>query len=1103
MTSIGLLAQLILSDSEQSPSPMIWLDVISSVLFIVSSFYAAFLLLGVGRRRTDNSLRPLMTALGGFLLAAAVIQLLSILSFWKPPPEQAGIVKICVAAASLILAFLLRRRLPALVGMAASSQVERTEQALARSREELDQSAIQLAESARALEASHQAQKRSEEHFRQLEEHLRHLSNSMPQIVWTANARGSVDYYNERWYSLTGFSRDSFGDASWLPLLHLDDQQKLYLAWYSAVESGIPFQQECRFWDRSSGSYRWHKCQAMPIRDDHGAVVKWFGACTDIHDYKQAALKVLNLNSELETRVAERTGELTRLNDELRKSQTWWQAILRSATEASIMALDDNGTIIFFNSGAERLLGYHAHEVVGKCTPFMFYPAEEREVRARQLSAELKRPVTVDGIFLAVNQPPDPFVLESVYLHRDGTPIDISLAISPLTDADGERFGKLAIAVDMRPRKALEQQLRLNNLQLCEQSRKAEEANRAKSEFLSAMSHEIRTPMNAILGMADLLWESELSFTQRKYVQVFRRACTNLLTLVNDILDLSKIESGRFELEHIHFDLMDVIRGAVEIIQPKAIAKNLQLKSNVAPDTPWALLGDPTRLTQILVNLLGNAVKFTESGSITLTVKSLPGTAGRLHFEVTDTGIGIPAEKLETIFQDFAQAESSTTRQFGGTGLGLGIARRLVSSMGGELRVRSELGKGSTFYFDAAFLPSPKEERSSREGPSFGLAGRRVLIIDDNQTNRLIFAEVFRSWGIEIVEYADDVLQSPATLAGRLKNEKAFDLIVVDRWLNGVNGFEVAAEIRRSYPYLPILMITSDNTPGDHTKLLTLGVAEYAVKPVRRPELLRLVCKLLSTRDSSTIEHVASANSTRPNHGIRVYKVLIAEDSEDNRFLLQEYMKGGPYEITFAENGQVAIDLATERNFDLILMDVQMPVMDGLTAARLIRQMEEKKGRPPVAMLALTANARREDIELSRTAGCDEHISKPIARDDLLKTLRRYTEGERSQSVSTLLPMSVPPGLEEAAKRYIRSRNSEVPLMRSYLERKDFNQIRILAHNIKGTGSPYGFPDLTRLGELMEGSAKEQNAAQLAEHLDEFTRYVQAAAKEMLISEAA
>ena len=340
-------------------------------------------------------------------------------------------------------------------------------------------------------------------------------------------------------------------------------------------------------------------------------------------------------------------------------------------------------------------------------------------------------------------------------------------------------------------------------------------------------------------------------------------------------------------------------------------------------------------------------------------------------------------------------------------------------------------------------------------------------------------------------------------MADRLKNEKPFDLIIVDRWLDGVNGFDVATEIRQSYPYLPILMITSDNTPGDQTKLLNLGAAEYMVKPVRRPELLRLVCKLLSSRDSSKIERSASADSTKPNQNMRLYKVLIAEDSDDNRFLLQEYMKAGPFEIIFAENGQVALDLATERNFDLILMDVQMPVMDGLTAARLIRKMEREQGRTPVAMLALTANARREDIELSRAAGCDEHISKPIARDDLLKTLRRYTEGKRTQSVTASFAMSVPPGLEEAAKRYIRSRNSEVPLMQTYLERKDFNQIRILAHNIKGTGAPYGFPDLTRLGKLMENAAKEQNAPQLAELLDEFTRYVQSAAKAMLLSDAA
>ena len=531
--------------------------------------------------------------------------------------------------------------------------------------ERVEQRTAELARSKSALQESMQAVQRSEEDFRK-------LADSMPQIVWTTRPDGVADYFNERWYAFTGFDRELKGDQSWLPLLHPGDVQKGIDVWYASVRSGATYDIEYRFWDRASETYRWHLGRALPSLGEDGRIVKWFGTCTDIEDYKRAESEILALNRSLEFRVADRTAELSKTNEELRRTQSRLRAVLDSATQASIIAIDNEGIISLFNSGAEKLLGYSAEELVGKHTPRLLHSEDYCRSREQRLKRDLQTE-HVENIFAGHCQPKHSVVSEVVYIHRDGTQIDVSLATTPMVASSGERLGSLGIGVDIGPRKLLERKLNENNVQLQEQTRCAEDANRAKSQFLAAMSHEIRTPMNAILGMADLLWESDLDFTQRKYVEVFRRAGGQLLTLVNDILDVSKIESGQFELEHVTFDLAEAVDSTVELIRPKTEAKQVGLISHVAPGITPFVSGDPTRLQQVLVNLLGNAVKFTERGEITLTVTPDSDDSCRLRFEVTDTGIGIPPNKLESIFDDFTQAESSTTRRFGGTGLGLGI----------------------------------------------------------------------------------------------------------------------------------------------------------------------------------------------------------------------------------------------------------------------------------------------------------------------------------------------------------------------------------------------------------------------------------------------
>lgn len=1041
---------------------LIWLNVISDALVALAYCSIPYFLISLVRKRKDMPFKWMFLAFGAFILACAGTHVMSIVTIWKPLYFTEGLFKAATAMASIATAICLRYLLPHIYRIPTPAE----------------------------LAASNAALKLVADAHRQSKPAMGQLADSLPQIVWTAKADGKVDYYNERWYIFTGFDRGLFGDESWLPLLHPDDANKRFDAWYASVRSGLPFKQEYRFWDKASKTYRWHLGSALPLRNEGGTIVKWFGGCTDIDDYKQAQAQLSELNEGLETRVANRTQELTHANDELVRTKTWLQAMLDSATEVSIMALDNSGIITFFNSGSEQLLGYQAEELVGKCTPFMLYPPEQCELRAQQLSAELGKPVALDEIFLSVNQPLRSLVSESAYLHRDGSVIDVSVATSPMTDLSGVRLGKLAIASDMRARQALERQLTTNNERLQEQTKRAEEANRAKSDFLSAMSHEIRTPMNAILGMADLLWESDLTTFQRRYVEVFRRAGANLLTLVNDLLDLSKIESGHFELEQIDFNLNDVIDQSVQLIRPKTNAKGITLKTAIEPGLPCALRGDPARLQQIIANLLSNALKFTECGEITFAVAVDPGNAQRLLFAVTDTGIGIPDSKLDVIFEDFVQAESSTTRRFGGTGLGLGICRRLVNKMGGMLAVKSAVGNGSCFSFDAIFAASA-QANLPRPELTAGLLGRRVLIIDDNITNRLIFAEMCRAWGMKALE-CDSAASALSSLESAIQHGEAIDLIIADRFLPNTDGLELVSQIRETFPRLPVLMITSDSVPGDRTKVLQLGITEYAVKPVRRPELLRLIVRILGLVDRSDEERLATSNEALNESAYKV-KLLIAEDSEDNRFLIQEYLKSGQYEITFVDNGELAVNAAGAAEFDLILMDMQMPVMDGLMATRLIREAERKEQREPVPLIALTAHARREDNQLSKAAGCNAHISKPISKQELVNSIDKYALRRGRETPPSPLTINIPAGLEEGAKRYIQSRKSEITRLFALVAEHDFEQVGFLAHNMKGTGTSYGFPDLTRLGRLIEAAAKSKNEAELGQQLPELEKYVNAA----------
>jgi two-component system sensor histidine kinase/response regulator len=926
----------------------------------------------------------------------------------------------------------------------------------------VDQAAAAL-ENARLLRESQEAARRLAEE-RNL---LRTLVDNLPDHIYIKDLQSRFVLVNAALMRFRGISTpDEIIGKTDFDLLPGEVAARFYAEEQELIRSGQPLVDQERLSVTSpDGMPRWLLVTKVPLRDPQGQIIGIVGINKDITERK-------------------------RMEEALAQEQALMQALMDNLPD-HIYFKDRESRFVRINRSLARWFGLSdPTQAMGK-TDFDFFTEEH----ARQAYEDEQKIIKTGQPLMNIEEKetwpdrPDTWVLTTKM---------------PLRDREGRIVGTFGISRDITERKRMEEELRAAK-------EAAEAAARAKSEFLANMSHEIRTPLNAIIGMTSLLLDTPLSSQQREFAETIRTSSDTLLALINDILDFSKIEAGKLELEASPFDLQSCIEEALDLVASQAVAKGLELAYLVHNGTPISLIGDVARLRQVLVNLLSNAVKFTDQGEVVVEVtvdheyrppiNAQCSTANnlvignlhtsqilpiRLHFSVRDTGIGIPQDQQARLFQSFTQLDASITRRYGGTGLGLAICKRLVEMMGGEIWVESEPGQGSTFHFTIVVQPAPAQPRRYRaQDPS--LRGKRVLIVDDNPTNRHILTLQTQAWGMIPTPAASG--QEALSL---LRQELTFDLAILDMQMPEMDGMTLAREIRKlpGGQALPLIMLTSLGSRGQAE--LSGEFAAYLVKPVKPSQLYDTLLAVLAR---ATPSPRASAAPLVP-FSDKPLRILLAEDNLINQKVTLRLLERLRYRADIAANGFEVLEALQRQPYDVVLMDVQMPEMDGLEATRLIRQ-RLPAGRQPY-IIALTANAMQGDREKCLEAGMDAYLAKPIRLEDLAQVLQR---------VPTRVEEPVRPAINRAALQHfhkmmgedsdalgdlIDSFLTEAPKLlrqiREALAAGETSMLQRAAHTLKSNAALFGAEALALLCKELELMAREGALAKAEEKIGQIVQ---------------